>query len=98
MKKWLLGSLALVILAFWFMHQLLSLSQVDCGLCIGFQGKRECVHALGPSEKQALQEARQNACAVLASGVTDVLACNRADLEAIECHPALLNKKNTKAK
>ncbi len=36
-------------------------------------------------DEEAMNEAHRNACALLASGVTEVLACNRAARQNIEC-------------
>ncbi len=43
--------------------------------CIEFKGRVECRTAAGPNEQQALRTAVENACAVLASGMTESLAC-----------------------
>lgn len=55
----------------------LSQSKVRVEACMEFRGRTECRTASGPSEEQALRTAVQAACAVLASGMTDSMECDR---------------------
>jgi len=66
-------------------YEMLSLGQIECKLCIDFNGRRDCPTALGPNEEEAIAEAHRNACAKLSSGVTDTLACNRSERTQINC-------------
>ncbi|PIR23562.1 MAG: hypothetical protein COV44_02235 [Deltaproteobacteria bacterium CG11_big_fil_rev_8_21_14_0_20_45_16] len=66
-------------------YEMLSLGQVECRLCVEFNGKRDCPKALGPNEEEAIAEAHRNACAKLSSGVTDTLACNRSERTQVSC-------------
>lgn len=68
-------------------YEMLKLGDIECQLCIEFKSQTHCSTALGPTEKEALDEAHRNACAILASGVTEVLACNRAPRSNIQCSP-----------
>ena len=47
----------------------------NCRVCMQFQGRVECREALGPSEEEALRTAKDNACAFLAAGMTQVVQC-----------------------
>ena len=49
----------------------------ECEVCIEFRGKSACRRVRAPDRDRALAEAAATACAVLASGVTDSMACNR---------------------
>lgn len=84
LKYILVGLVSLGFISF-LTFQMLSLAQTECRLCIEFKGRKECPQAFGPTREQALEEAHRNACAVLASGVTEVLACNRAERTEISC-------------
>jgi hypothetical protein len=44
-------------------------------VCMQFQGQMSCRTASGSSEAFALRTATSNACAGIASGVTDSIAC-----------------------
>lgn len=46
-------------------------------VCITFQGRTACRIASAETEQEAIRTATDTACAVLASGVTDTMACLR---------------------
>jgi len=85
MKKAMIALFIVVGLGGLLTYKMLSLAQIECRLCIEFKGRKECPTALGPNENEAMDEAHRNACALLASGVTEVLACNRSERTEISC-------------
>jgi len=58
---------------------------VRCEVCIDFGGGRACRAVDGATERDALMAARTNACARLASGVTDTMACERTEPTSTAC-------------
>ena len=64
------------------------LGGVRCEVCIEFRGRSQCRAVDGASEEDAMMAATQNACAYLASGVTDGMACTRTPPTRAECRPA----------
>lgn len=44
-------------------------------VCMEFNGRTNCRVASGPNRQQALRAATENACALIASGVGDSIAC-----------------------
>jgi hypothetical protein len=44
-------------------------------LCIDFNGRSNCASASGSTEQFTTQAATTNACATIASGVTEVMQC-----------------------
>ena len=58
---------------------------VRCEVCIEFGGRRACRAVDGATEREALAAARTNACALLASGVTNTMACERTDPASTAC-------------
>lgn len=58
---------------------------VRCEVCIAFEGREACRAVDGMTEAEALAAARTNACALLASGVTQSLACERSVPRRQEC-------------
>lgn len=48
-------------------------------VCMQFKGRQSCRVASGNTKESALRTATSNACGEIASGVTDSLACERAD-------------------
>ena len=60
---------------------------VRCEVCIRFQGRDACRAVDGASEDEAHRAAVTNACALLASGVTDSMACERTEPTRVDCSP-----------
>jgi hypothetical protein len=60
---------------------------VRCEVCIQFQGREACRSVDGTTEAEALSAATTNACALLTSGVTNMLACERTPPRLAECRP-----------
>ena len=52
-------------------------------VCMDFQGRTNCATAAGPSQEQALRTATQTACALLASGMTESMACDRTPPKSV---------------
>ncbi len=52
-------------------------------VCMEFHGRSECRIAAGPTEQQALRTAIENACALIASGMTDSMACDRTPPKSV---------------
>jgi hypothetical protein len=77
-RNLILGAIAISLISF-FTYKMFQLGAIECSICIKFKDAELCTKALGPSEEQAIEEAHRNACAMLASGVTEVVACNRAE-------------------
>jgi hypothetical protein len=58
---------------------------VACEVCVEFAGRTECRRSSAASREEALQMAQSTACAVLASGVTQGMACQRAEPRSSSC-------------
>ena len=58
---------------------------VRCEVCIEFGGSRACRAVDGATEREALTAARSNARALLTSGVTNTMACERTDPTSTAC-------------
>ena len=78
---------ALVGLGAFVVYTSLQASGVRCEVCIEFGGGRECRAVDGATEREALMAARTNACALLASGVTNTMACERTEPASTACRP-----------
>ena len=50
-------------------------NQFRCEVCITFNDRKACRTAGASTEAQAVRTATENACAQIASGVTDSMAC-----------------------
>lgn len=83
--SWLALVVILGIVGF-VVYSSLGVGGVRCEVCIAFGGREACRAVDGDSEHDALEAARTNTCALLASGVTDSMACARTTPTRSECH------------
>jgi hypothetical protein len=63
----------------------LDVGTVRCEVCMAFEGRQACRSVDAASEDEAKQGAVTNACALIASGVTDTMACERATPTKTSC-------------
>ena len=60
---------------------------VRCEVCLDFRGRHACRAVDGTGEDEARAAARTNACALIASGVTETMACERTPPTSESCQP-----------
>lgn len=65
----------------------LNVAGVRCEVCIDFEGRSACRAVDGATDDDAMQAARTNTCAQLASGVTQTMACERTVPTRADCRP-----------
>ena len=77
MKKsvWL-GILFLALVVGFVVYSTLSSERVRCEVCVTYHGQQACQTASASTRDLALRTATENACALLASGITDSNQCN----------------------
>jgi hypothetical protein len=63
------------------------LSDYECEICMDFEGLQICRTVTGKTEVEAVRTGIDNACAHLASGVTDSMRCQRTPPKSVECRP-----------
>ncbi len=83
-SAWLLTGVLALFMAF-VVYRSLRISGYRCTVCINFRDQGVCRTVDGPTEREARQAATTNACAFLASGVTDSLACERTGPTKVDC-------------
>ena len=57
----------------------------SCEVCMTFQGRSACRTAVGATEQEATTTAIQNACALIASGMTQTVQCQNRPPDSIAC-------------
>ncbi|MGH7788726.1 MAG: hypothetical protein ACRERC_17785 [Candidatus Binatia bacterium] len=62
-------------------------SDFECEVCMAFEGRDVCRTVTGKTELEGLRTGIDNACALLASGVTDSLRCQRTTPRKAQCRP-----------
>ena len=74
-----MGALGVILLvtfpAIFMTWRVLSTSSVECEVCMEFRGRIDCRKALGPDKKSCQRTGTDNACGLLASGMTESIAC-----------------------
>ncbi len=70
----------LAVLIYSTMH----VAQYRVEVCVDFQGRRECRTASADSQDHALRSAQSNACALISSGVTETMQCERANPTSVK--------------
>jgi hypothetical protein len=68
-------------------HGSFQVSDFECEVCIAFEGNATCRTVTGKTEIEGLRTGIDNACALLASGVTDSLRCARTTPTKATCRP-----------
>ncbi len=74
---------AFLVFAGILIYSSLGLGEVKVEVCIEFKGRTGCGTAAAPSEAEALRVAADNACALIASGMTDSIACSRTEPKSV---------------
>jgi hypothetical protein len=90
LMKWTswLAAVTLVGIAAVVVLSSLNVGNVRCEVCVSFRGREACRSVEAATEEEALRGARDNACALISSGVTDTLACQRQDFTTTSCGPS----------
>jgi hypothetical protein len=73
----LVGILLVVSVVAYVIASSLAVGQHTCEVCIEFRGRSQCRTVAGATVELAREGAIQNACAYVAGGVTDGMACQR---------------------
>ena len=72
-----IGFVILVIGAVVYSTMTTSRQKFRVEVCMEYQGRQACRIASAATEQQALRTAHENACALIASGVTDSIQCDQ---------------------
>jgi hypothetical protein len=77
MKKTVILAIAFVVVVLCVLvYTTMGNDRYRCEVCMVFNGKQACRIAAASTEAQALRTATENACAQIASGVTESMACD----------------------
>jgi len=59
--------------------------QVECEICMEFEGRSKCLTVRGETEQQAMQTAKDNACSYITSGRSEGFRCGQAPPASVRC-------------
>lgn len=82
--KWLLA-IIITSAAAYIVTSSMGTATVSCEVCMDFKGKEVCRTARGPSPEEAMDTARNNACAQLANGRTENIMCGGTEPKSVTC-------------
>jgi hypothetical protein len=70
--------------AIWMTLNVLNESTFNCHVCMSFNGKKNCAKAIGSDKDSCISTAKDNACALIASGMTDSIRCSQSEPALVE--------------
>ena len=85
MNKTVVIGIGFVVLVLAFLiYSSMHIAKYRVEVCVAFKGRSDCRTASGDTQDHALRSAQSNACALLVSGVTEVMQCEHADPTSIK--------------
>jgi hypothetical protein len=87
-RSWrnLTATLAILVpVAAFVIYSSFQVSVVECEVCMRFDGRESCRTASAAGREEALRAAVDNACALLTSGMTETIRCQRGEPTRAEC-------------
>ena len=61
------------------------LVQAECELCVEYRGEVQCRRGSGTNDQEARSAAQRAACAVMASGMNESIACQNTQPQSVQC-------------
>jgi hypothetical protein len=61
------------------------LVKAECEVCVEFNGQQQCRRGSGTNDAEARQAAQKAACAVMAFGMNESIACGNARPTVVRC-------------
>jgi hypothetical protein len=82
-KPVLFGIIFVLVILAVIVYSTMNLAKYRVEVCMAFNGHSQCRTASADTEEHALHTATSNACATIASGVTDSIACEHANPQSV---------------
>ncbi|HSF19087.1 MAG TPA: hypothetical protein VLK65_26410 [Vicinamibacteria bacterium] len=76
---------ALILVGLYIVTSTSKLGKVSCEVCMEFRGESICRTASGVSLEEAVDTARNNACAQIARGRTESILCGGSEPTSVQC-------------
>lgn len=80
----LIIAIGLIAPTVWMTMNVINESTVHCRVCMSFNGKQNCSKSVGTDRDSCLSTARDNACAPIASGMTESIRCSQSEPALVE--------------
>jgi hypothetical protein len=72
-----IGVLFVLVVVAFLIYSSMHIAQYRVEVCVAYHGANQCRTASADTQDHALRSAQSNACALLASGVTETMQCER---------------------
>lgn len=76
-KTVVIGIVFLVVVLGFLVYSSMHVARYRVEVCVSYHGGNQCRTASADSQDHALRSAQSNACALLTSGVTETMQCER---------------------
>ena len=76
-KTVMIGVVFVVVVVAYLAYSSMHIAKYRVEVCIAFHGANQCRTASADTQDHALRSAQSNACALLVSGVTETMQCER---------------------
>jgi len=76
-KTVLIGVIFVLVVIAFLVYSSMHIAKYRVEVCIAFHGANQCRIASADTQDHALRSAQSNACALLVSGVTETMQCER---------------------
>lgn len=83
----IIGVLVFVLFAGALFYSMSQQYEQSCEVCVTFKGRTACREAFGKTAEEAMRTAADNACGVIARGMTDAIACQNTPPDRVTCAP-----------
>jgi len=83
-KTVVIGVVFVVAVLGWLLYSSMHIAKYRVEVCVAYGGRSECRTASADTEDHALRSAQSNACALIASGVTDTMQCEHANPTSVK--------------
>jgi len=77
-KTVVLGVVFVVLVLVFLVYSSMHIAKYRVEVCVAFNGRSDCRTASADTRDHALRSAQSNACALMVSGVTEVMQCEDA--------------------
>lgn len=76
---------AVLIFVAYLVYGSMRVVRAECELCVEFRGLTECRTGSGETDEDAKQAAQRAACAVMAAGMNESIACQNRPPHNVRC-------------
>jgi len=84
-KPAIVGILFAVLLFGVVVYQTVFTPQIECNVCVDFEGRQKCLTVRGESETDVLQTGKDNACSFVTTGRAEAFRCSGTPPTKTEC-------------